>query len=676
MLFLPALLVALVASTAAHVLPKSHAALRAIDPIFPIEIELRDFETNVAIGRPVGIVAGFDTTLYIVSESGQIFLTDIRTGKGTLLNPGGDDQRFTGLCLDSRGPGTLYATGGETGLLYAFNRRGELVQKYQITTSKQHGGTAFLANCIQTRYQLLITDAFNPHVYYLELKDEGPLRGFPAVPNTTTTYQGVRMEYAGDWEQVGNGLNAFGVEWGQKFNETAYVMNSATGELFTFGVKRNNIVPVMQKVEVGGNVNSFPGALFMLFDSTNENVLYISMPHLNAIAAVEVSRKDPNKAKFIRYLMNNLIQNPVAVGEFGDWIYPISGHFKRGRSRNGAYSIVQMPRHAQIVSSSDPDEEFTTFYDEKNETKAEVVPSSDVQEAVQNPPPRRGRKAPAVEKSPDNRPPNKPGTDYFTPTPEEDGDTKATDPPSPTDPTRAPPSSGSTPTVSESSAPAPTQPPPTSEDESPAEERPDTIFGSASLQPDQEERACFPAAAPVLLESGLTVPMSSVKIGDRVLSGWDEHGVALFADVYMFSHMDKAIVSSFVLVEVSNGSNLEISPGHYMYINGRLGTANSVCMGDVVGTRNGEIQRVKSVRRVRRKGLYNPQTMSGDIVVAGVKVSTYTSALEPVIASALMSPLRAVHWMYRDLSVVISRMLAYGSHRIPECLPRGRPVYL
>lgn len=52
---------------------------------------------------------------------------------------------------------------------------------------------------------------------------------------------------------------------------------------------------------------------------------------------------------------------------------------------------------------------------------------------------------------------------------------------------------------------------------------------------------------------------------------------------------------------------------------------------------------VAEVRRVAGRGLYNPQTLHGDIVVDGMLVSTYTKTVPPQGAHALLTPLRAVY---------------------------------
>lgn len=633
---------------------------------FPIEIRLVDSDTEVAIQRPVGIVAGLDTTMYVASEAGELFITDVRSGIGRILNPGGDDQRFGGLCLDSRGPGTLYATGRDSGVVFAFNRRGELLRRYQITTPVSQGGTAFLTGCIQTQYQLLIIDSNSPFFYFLKLADVGPLRGHPP-PLAPTTFQGSRRKYEGDWVQRPSTFNAYGVEWTQKFEkQVSYVLNSATGDLMTMTVKSNDVIPNMQNVQVMGRVNKFPGALGILYDSTNENILYITMPHLNAIAAVEVSRTFPRRAKFIRYLDSVLIDGPIGVGEFGNWIYPICGNFRRGLGTAGAYTIVQVPRHRQILESNDPDDEFTTSYDDiKDKPRPVVTEPDDILTELKGAPRKAGKSAPApIQSNPEDDTAVNP---LKTPEPGSGSGVGPTQTPTPG--TAGGSSGGDSGTEDGGSSDSSDN---SSEDGS-------STFGIANDEGSKstgDDGTCFPSSAVVTTSDGRHVRMDRLRIGDHVMVGEDESGAALFSDVFMFSHQDSGISSEFVSIDASHGEKVELSPEHYLYVNGQLATASSVKSGDTLWTRNSQVIRALAVSRVRRRGLFNPQTRSGDIVVNGLKVSTYTSAVEPVTAAALMAPLRAAYGCRSDLPRRISGWLATGSGGIARWLPTGRSAYL
>jgi hypothetical protein len=83
--------------------------------------------------------------------------------------------------------------------------------------------------------------------------------------------------------------------------------------------------------------------------------------------------------------------------------------------------------------------------------------------------------------------------------------------------------------------------------------------------------------------------------------------------------------------------------GHYLYVNGELQTAGSVKVGDMLTLANGDKSAVTEVSSQWAPGLYNPHTLTGDIVVDGILTSTYTDAVSPTLAHALLAPLRQMY---------------------------------
>lgn len=140
----------------------------------------------------------------------------------------------------------------------------------------------------------------------------------------------------------------------------------------------------------------------------------------------------------------------------------------------------------------------------------------------------------------------------------------------------------------------------------------------------------------VELEDGHSIAMDSLRVGDRVRSS--ENGT--FSDVYLFSHDDRSLSSTFVRMETSPGWTIDLSDGHYIYLNGEPKTAGHARVGDTLTTFNGNPSKISNVQRVTGKGLYNPQTLDGNIVVNGFLVTTWTSAVRPRTATALLAPVR------------------------------------
>lgn len=180
---------------------------------------------------------------------------------------------------------------------------------------------------------------------------------------------------------------------------------------------------------------------------------------------------------------------------------------------------------------------------------------------------------------------------------------------------------------------------------------------------DDDDPICFPADATVELEDGSVKTMALVQLGDRV-----KVGDGVFSDVFMFTHKDASSVHEFVEISTDAGVSLSVTRGHYIYINDAIAAASTVKVGDVVELGNGEKTFVSDVSEVSKIGLYNPQTVHGDIIVNSMRASTYTRVIEPPAAQALMAPLRL---LYGALGWSVS-FLNNGADSIAQLLPRGQ----
>lgn len=147
---------------------------------------------------------------------------------------------------------------------------------------------------------------------------------------------------------------------------------------------------------------------------------------------------------------------------------------------------------------------------------------------------------------------------------------------------------------------------------------------------------CFPGTAMVTLEGGLQKQMIDLSIGDRVAVGSGK-----YSEVFMFTHRLKNEVHQFVEVSTQDGAKVRATEGHFLYVNGKYIGAGEVRVGDVVERENGRRVTVSRVERVMDVGLFNPQTAHGDIVVNGIRASTYTMAVERGFAHAALAPVRA-----------------------------------
>lgn len=175
------------------------------------------------------------------------------------------------------------------------------------------------------------------------------------------------------------------------------------------------------------------------------------------------------------------------------------------------------------------------------------------------------------------------------------------------------------------------------DDDEDASAEPTDEEASAEPTDEDDDGVCFPRDATVELQSGKVVPMHAVSIGDSVRVGANE-----FSTVFMFTHKLDEVAYNYVTLRTASGATLSLTKGHYLYANGALVAAGSVVKGDVLTLGDGGLSTVVEIGSRTGHGLFNPQTLHGDVVVNGIVSSTYTTAVAPAFAHAVLAPLRAL----------------------------------
>lgn len=130
--------------------------------------------------------------------------------------------------------------------------------------------------------------------------------------------------------------------------------------------------------------------------------------------------------------------------------------------------------------------------------------------------------------------------------------------------------------------------------------------------------------------------MDALRVGDSV-----QTSSGSFSLVFMFTHRAPEVISRFVELRTAAGRVLRASPEHLLYLDGALQPARSAKAGMRLTNASGATDAVVQVRSVEGRGLFNPQTEDGDIVVDGFVASVYTEAVRPAPAHALLAPMRA-----------------------------------
>lgn len=244
-------------------------------------------------------------------------------------------------------------------------------------------------------------------------------------------------------------------------------------------------------------------------------------------------------------------------------------------------------------------------------------------------------------------------------------------------PTAAPPAPGASPNAT---PPAPGA--------SPTAEASTEASPDATTSPAADDAVCFPADATVDVVGRGRVAMADLRVGDVVAVG----GGRPASPVYAFSHADASAESMFVslttrarpaVVAGGGGSAAEapwavplrLSPGHYLPVNGRLAAAKTVVVGDTLfAGAAGAPATVTVVSRVAGRGLYAPHTADGGVLVDGIRASCYTTAVEPRVAAALLTPVRwAVALAGASAGQAVERAVEWGRSAV-AALPSGRDV--
>jgi len=131
--------------------------------------------------------------------------------------------------------------------------------------------------------------------------------------------------------------------------------------------------------------------------------------------------------------------------------------------------------------------------------------------------------------------------------------------------------------------------------------------------------------------------MDRLVVGDHVRTGHSS-----YSEVFTFTHKITEGFFEFVQLSTQSGHTLRLSPTHLIYLNGKLTAARNAKLYDKVVIYDGSSSSIQSIERVQDLGLFNPHTRSGNLMVNGILVSSYTTAVAPLTASVLLLPERIV----------------------------------
>jgi len=138
---------------------------------------------------------------------------------------------------------------------------------------------------------------------------------------------------------------------------------------------------------------------------------------------------------------------------------------------------------------------------------------------------------------------------------------------------------------------------------------------------DVQDLLCFSSEATADVENKGKTLVKDIEVGDKVLTGGKE-----YKPVYTIDHKDSNKWVDFVQIHSTGNveSPLELTASHMVFMHGKENPipASAVKVGDALHT-VGSPSIVTKISHIERKGLWNPITADGTIVVDGIVTSTY-----------------------------------------------------
>lgn len=177
---------------------------------------------------------------------------------------------------------------------------------------------------------------------------------------------------------------------------------------------------------------------------------------------------------------------------------------------------------------------------------------------------------------------------------------------------------------------------------------------------------CFPATANVYTSRGKRVSMSSLRIGDKVLTV-NSCRVLDYEEVVFLSHADHKVVSDHMVITTDSHRTIRLSPLHLLHV-GRFGCLKPACqvqIGDILLVYDSFTiveSKVTGITQKAERGLFCPHTRSGSIVVDDILASCYTDHFEAGKAHIIMS---IVDVLYNLLPSWIFQPI-YGKSRLQD----------
>lgn len=171
----------------------------------------------------------------------------------------------------------------------------------------------------------------------------------------------------------------------------------------------------------------------------------------------------------------------------------------------------------------------------------------------------------------------------------------------------------------------------------------------------QPRRLCFPAVSRVTLESGESISMRQLNIGDRV-STLGTNGVTMYSEVIAFLHKETKTTAKFYNLKTNGEDIVRLSSQHLIFRKKNITSpisavfASEINIGDLLYVLNENVSTFQAVTKITMTteiGVYAPLTRQGTLLVDGTLVSCYAHWPSHRAAHLFMAPLRAAYTLYR-----------------------------
>ena len=255
--------------------------------------------------QPEGIAIGGKRVYSGSRVTGDIYVADLRTGKGRILSKGPGTAAL-GLKVDGR---RLWVAGGAAGNGRVIDTRtGQVRASFTLTTK-----TSFVNDVVLAGRYAWFTDSAQPQLYRVDRRH--PER----APKT--------VALTGDWQQV-TGNNANGITRTPD-GKALLVVNSTTGQLFRVDPRTGRATVV----DLGGA--SFVNGDGLLLRG---RTLYAVQNRLNQVAVVSLDKRGTTGV-VRRTITSPAFDVPSTVARSGRYLYLPNARFGAADPGSIAYSI-------------------------------------------------------------------------------------------------------------------------------------------------------------------------------------------------------------------------------------------------------------------------------------------------------------------------------------------------